>query len=228
MCSGKNVSPTHTYRDNGRGLTQQPVFSHNGGWGGYGGARQARAADAQRPQPAPVQLRTQRITSHGVASGAQSRPQVAGAITPGIARECGLRRHLQRGSGGLGAAPPLVMAGAADAQHVAEHLHGPGRHAGANELIVARDGGGWKKMVTTFFNTARSISTRLDSVRSRLISSRAAPLGTAFSRAWRYQRPNSAGERPWAWATSVCRAPAATWRAHSALKAGVYFFAGGW
>ena len=137
-----------------------------------------------------------------------------------------MRRHLQRGSDGLGAALPLVIAGAADAQHVVEHLHGPGHHAGANELIAARDGGGWKKMVTTFFNKARSIFRRLDSVRSRLISSRAAPLGTACSSAWRYQRPNSAGETPWARVTSVCRGPAATWRGHSALKAGVYFFCG--
>ena len=35
--------------------------------------------------------------------------------------------------------------------------------------------------------------------------------------------PSSAGEMPWARATSLCRAPAATWRTHSALKAGVYF-----
>ena len=79
-------------------------------------------------------------------------------------------------------------------------------------------------MVTTFFKISRSISTRLSAARSCLISSRSALLGTVASRAWRCQRPSSTGERPWAQATSLYRAPAATWRTHSVLKAGVYFF----
>ena len=78
-------------------------------------------------------------------------------------------------------------------------------------------------MVTTFFKMSRSISTRLSAARNCLISARSALLGTAASKAWRYQRPSSADEMPWVRATSLCRVPAATWRTHSALKAGVYF-----
>lgn len=76
-------------------------------------------------------------------------------------------------------------------------------------------------MVTAFFNMSRSISTRFNSARKRLISSRSALLGTACASAWRCQRPSSAGKVPWARATSVWRAPATTCRTHSALKADV-------
>jgi len=39
-------------------------------------------------------------------------------------------------------------------------------------------------MVTPFFKVSRSISTRFNSARNRLISSRSALLGTACSNAW--------------------------------------------
>ena len=57
----------------------------------------------------------------------------------------------------------------------------------------------------------------------RSIRARSALLGTAYASAWRCQQHSSAGQMPWARATSLCRTPEATWRTHSALKAGVYF-----
>ncbi|MEJ7663181.1 MAG: hypothetical protein WKG07_28405 [Hymenobacter sp.] len=74
----------------------------------------------------PVQPRAQRVAAHGVAFGTQFGPQAPGTVAAGMARKGGLCRRLPRRSGlGRARLPPLVVAGRADAQHAAEHLHGP-------------------------------------------------------------------------------------------------------
>ena len=73
------------------------------------------------------------------------------------------------------------------------------------------------------FKISRSIFTRLSAARCCLMPSRSALSGCGcFQCLALPECPSSADEMPWAQATSLCQAPAATWRTRSDLKSSGY------
>jgi hypothetical protein len=81
-------------------------------------------------------------------------------------------RLLRRNQVGLGLLP-LIGTAPAHAQHPAQVSNRPNAWLFADKQVLAH-GCGCEKMVTAFFKLSRSVSTRFNSARKRLISSRSA------------------------------------------------------